>query len=159
MTNYKQKALDHVRKACPELMELSMGCRIENLFFYKTEADKKKNNIDWTHLDHHEDGLRGTVVKDLRKSDLLPMWVDWGDQLEFQVEANDIVSFDIIGHTPHLEHWFRGFQKAPLNTEIAPNINGLIYSNNAVVCEYNLTLDGENQSEDFYKAYCEIVGI
>ena len=64
---------------------------------------------------------------------------------------------NIIGHTPHLEHWLRGIEEAKVNSfwfeTQKGGLEGFVYH------IYNLTKDGENQSEEFYKAYCEIVGI
>ena len=71
--------------------------------------------------------------------------------------------------TPHLEHWLKGINSRPRgrypNLEITENgtITVLDISASPVETEfrtsYNLLEDGENQSEGFYKAYCNIVGV
>lgn len=120
----KDKILNYIREQIPSLKELSFGCEIENLFFYKTEADKKAKKPDWKrHTSEY--GLRGTIVKDLRE-DFLPMWVDYGDQLEFCVEPNDIVSFDIIGHQVELRHLLMCIEKKWPQEKYVISSNGFI---------------------------------
>ena len=159
---HKQTALDAVRAHCPELMELSFGCEIEHIYWYKTEADKKKGNIDWMQTGHHEDGQRGVVVKDLRDSDHLPMWVDYGDQLEFQIDAEDIVSFDIIGHQPQLQHWLRLLEPAiscgDLHGEYIIDQKEFMFVDEEgdPILTFSLT-DGQPSTEEDYKKICELI--
>lgn len=57
-----------------------------------------------------------------------------------------------LGHTPHLEHWLSGIE----------HLKGDSYQEacrNTLLKVYNLTQDGGNQDESFYKAYCQIVGV
>jgi hypothetical protein len=136
MTDYKTKALDHVRSVCPELMELSFGCKIEwdkeigvisGFFYNRWYATFSERN--------------------------LPPQV-------FQEETLEKIK--IIGYTPHLEHWLRGID--PIRDEANISANGKFYISQTESGKtnwgvYDLTKDGENQSEEFYKAYCEIVGI
>lgn len=62
---------------------------------------------------------------------------------------------------PHLEHWLRGIHQADLanTTNIRIECGGAIYrtDENHIQCYYDMTKDGENQDEAFYKSYCEIV--
>ena len=89
-----ETTIKRIQSLVPSVMALEFGCMIEKVFWYKSEADKKKGNIDW--LQSSEHGNDGVIIKDLR-SDFLPMSVDSGDQLEFEIQHNDIVSFEIIG--------------------------------------------------------------
>lgn len=101
-----------IQELCPDLMELKFGCEIHRIFWYKSEADKKAGKIDWMETGHYEDGRRGTIIKDLRKSDYLPMWIDFGDQLEFNIGPDDIVSFEILGRPITLADVLRAIMKA-----------------------------------------------
>jgi len=89
-----EETIKRIQSLVPSVMALEFGCMIEKVFWYKSEADKKKGNIDW--LQSSEHGNDGVIIKDLR-SDFLPMSVDSGDQLEFEIQHNDIVSFEILG--------------------------------------------------------------
>lgn len=122
--NHLESLRSKIIKTCPDIVELEFGCYIQNVFWYGSEADKKKGVIDWIKTGHFKNGREGTVVKDLR-SDFLPMWVDYGDQVDFTIEADDIVSFEIIGRPITLEDVMR-----TLNFDL----NGYIYANNAIYC-------------------------
>lgn len=87
---------DECIKANPSIKDLVFGCRIEKIFWYESEEDKREGHVSWEKTGISEYGKDGTVVKDLRK-EWLPMWIDCGDQLEFEIQPNDIVSFEIIG--------------------------------------------------------------
>lgn len=132
--NYKQKALEHVRSVCPELMELSFGCILID------ENDGKQ----YTYVnggDHHTEDAWMMLLdsKSLICSD---------ENLGFDAEL------EIIGHTPHLEHWLRGIKATAHKDWLGEVWNSILWPQ-----RYDLTKDGENQSEDFYKTYCTIVGI
>ncbi|MEX0281433.1 MAG: hypothetical protein AB3N13_09635 [Arenibacterium sp.] len=62
----------------------------------------------------------------------------------------------VVGHTPHLEHWLRGIDGG-IETHLDEGVFEILMFSKWV--KYDLTKDGENQSEEFYKAYCEIVGV
>ena len=141
--NYKQKALDHVRIVCPELMELSRGCCVEcepNLQHPKYVTATGKNSEGEEYIDI----TPGSVINRLYKKKKF---------------AHD-KTYKIIGHTPHLEHWLRGIGTvSPKPSVDLWSIELEINSDRKDNCLYNLTKDGENQSDEFYKAYCEIVGV
>jgi len=89
-----EETIKRIQELVPNVMELEFGCVIEKVFWYKSEADKKSGEIDWRQSSEH--GKEGVIIKDLR-SEFLPMTIDYGEQLEFQIEHNDIVSFEILG--------------------------------------------------------------
>lgn len=160
--NYKQKALDHVRSVCPELMEFKRGCEVvadQNGIHYWYKGEDHQGN-------HWYQSSWAIHCNDLRNNP----------------EENGLIKGKIIGHTPHLEHWLRGielngnssYENIQSDGEVLlieiPNgkkesfqeklgdgqyDSGVNYLWSKM--EYNLTKD--EQSEDFYKAYCEIVGI
>ncbi len=147
--NHKQTAEEYVRSKRPALMELSFGCEVEEIYWYKTETHKKKKQPDWKYS--REGGDYGTVVKDLR-SDFLPMWIDKGDQLEFQIQPNDIVSMKIIGHPIQLQDWL-----GVLGVDVArTDIDILVVSRNKKHVYFSLTT-GQPATEADYKAFNEIV--
>lgn len=94
----KQEQIKFIREKCieanPDIKKLEFGCHIDNVLWYKTEKDKEEGTVDWKETGM--DSKQGVIVKDLR-SEFLPMWVDYGEQLEFQIQHDDIVSFEIIG--------------------------------------------------------------
>ncbi len=136
---------------CPDLLELKFGCEIQKVFWYKTEKDKKEGNVDWMQTGHHPDGKRGTIVKDLRHPDYLPMWVDYGDQLEFQIEPDDIVSFEILGSPITLCVVLRairvktGLEIVGNGTSDPEDSTHILINNEAV---WDLTKDYDQQSEE-----------
>ena len=89
-----EETIKRIQELVPSVMELEFGCVIEKVFWYKSEADKKSGEIDWRQSSEY--GKEGVIIKDLR-SEFLPMSIDCGEQLEFQIEHNDIVSFEILG--------------------------------------------------------------
>jgi len=143
--NYKQKALDHVRSVCSELMELSFGCRFH---------DSLKNQGTVTHVtDFVSKKLPYDIhfVMDDNKTDSEEAASEW-----FEEEIT------IIGHTPHLEHWLRGIQGDDEDTififdDVRVDSNGIYFPKYNLF--WNTVRDGENQSEEFYKSYCQIVGV
>lgn len=106
-----------------ELKVLEFGCEVEEIYWYKTETDKKKNKPDWMYS--REGGDYGIVVKDLR-DEFLPMWIDKGDQLEFQVQPNDIVSMKIIGKPPEHRHLLMALKEKNNNYHLAHLITGYV---------------------------------
>jgi len=139
--NYKQKALDHVRNVCPELMELGRGCVIEL---------------------HHDIG-REVIDREYPILDNKITDGPYYNCIDSDRKVNRKVIKKIIGHTPHLEHWLRGIESAWGDLD-----NVCLRHERLSICinfdddhwlDYNLTKDGENQSEEFYQAYCEIVGV
>lgn len=144
---YKDRALAHVRKVCSELMELSFGCAVK-------VKNKSFPNGYLTHIY----GLESVHATDNIKA---------GRYITSDFGAIEEGTYKIIGHTPHLEHWLRGIDKVhkefgdPLYSISSDGelcgFNYLLHVDEGV-CEYDLTKDGNSQSEDFYKAYCEIVG-
>ena len=131
--SYKDKALAHVRSICPELMELSFGCEVERgIGLPKQKATViQKSGVGWMLW------LHGSEICHAEHTDKL----------------------NIIGHTPHLEHWLRGLNSSTDSYCHSIFDNGELTLSGKPVTVYDLTKDGENQSEEFYKAYCEIVGI
>lgn len=119
MSEYKNKALDHVRSVCPELTEA-------------VNEPAKKIVTDYGHGTLHEESPARCYFK---------------------------------YNTPHLEHWLRGLHQGAETTSLylAEGLLQIIIGERdndfAFRLDYNLTKDGENQSEEFYKAYCEIVGV
>lgn len=111
MTNYKQKALEHVRSVCPEWF-------------------KPEHSICSAHQEALKKGC------ELCQSG----WT-----------------------APHLEHWLRGIRSVREPEPRFWHKNTMLLDQHVHdddnELEYNLDLDGENQDESFYKAYCEIVGI
>ncbi len=88
-----------------EIMELKFGCRIEKVLWYDSELDRKNNRPSWKgNIDNN--GKEGVVIKDLR-SEYLAMFVDYGEQLEFIIKPDDIVSFEILGRDITLEDVLR----------------------------------------------------
>jgi hypothetical protein len=132
--NEKQKALEHVRSVCPELMELSQGCRL-----YK--------------------GRRAVVVDTTDDGEHIKAYYE-GAEVEnalFSKQHFYDEGGQIIGHTPHLEHWLRGINHAyGVRPPVELHLGILLIGSRL---EYNLTKDGNNQDESFYKAYNQIVGI
>jgi len=151
------KAEAYVRKQRPALMELTFGCEVDEIYWYKTETHKKENQPDWMYS--REGGDYGIVVKDLR-SDFLPMWIDKGDQLEFQIQPDDIVSMKIIGHRPQLQDWLAVLGKIGVPVEAYVLENGLmeVEVNYEAKIYFNLTT-GQPAAQQDYKAYNDIVGI
>jgi hypothetical protein len=138
----KEKALAHVRSVCPELMELRNGCTLH--------IQMELVRIVLTTKD-------GTFYCDDGKF--------WTREM---LEQNRLIK--IIGHTPQLQHWLMGITSAEwIDLKNDRNPDGSkerLY----VQCEkkeigwnfgiyYDLTKDGDNQSEEFYQAYNQIVGI
>lgn len=147
--NYKQKALDHVRSVCPELMELSFGCRIVWKYEHALNAVSRVKR-----------GKDAVVMADLQVSGLLI-------RIENNLSLRTVNPHDcrIIGHTPHLEHWLRGVRKVAVDNyeqyEIKLFFNSaweLRLTTPKGTINIDLTKDGENQDSSFYKTYCEIVG-
>lgn len=137
MINYKQKALDHVRSVCPELNE--------PVRMHVVEANK----YDY-----------------FKPSEIEVVAVSAEQLPDRMLEMNEIrlVRKTFAGRTPHLEHWLRGLEEAHGCHWIYSD--GGFFSGHSINsaeriedADYNLTNDGENQSEEFYKAYCEIVGV
>jgi hypothetical protein len=149
--NYKQKALDHVRSVCEELMELSFGCEVQK-------------GINSYYIVDYDTDLLG---KDCR------YWLrqeDNGYRINCRT-ADEMKSYKVIGHTPHLEDWLRGIKDAEKDSDYdwwgitvdgdfikidEYNPNGSLSTTKVT---YNLTKDGENQDGSFYEAYCSIVGL
>lgn len=151
--NYKQKALDHVRSVCPELMELSFGCWVYS---------------EWRNSRVRHFVLHADYDRRWGRANDKYVWIAearWGKKPNGgstkKVLADDVT---IIGHTPHLDHWLRG---VGIDETTDVYVNSELETLSVVkqstplnlVAQYNLTKDGENQSEEFYKAYCEIVGV
>lgn len=138
--NYKELALTHVRDVCSELRKLSFGCWVR--YF----------------------GVEERVVKE--HPDKVDFWrfESSAPYCDLDVSPNDASGFKIIGHTPHLEHWLRGMgideaTDVYVHSEMETLSVVQQQTPRNLVAGYDLTKDGENQSEEFYKAYCEIVGI
>ena len=164
--DYKALAEAYVRSQRPALMQLSFGCKVEKIYWYKSETHKKNNQPDWMYS--REGGDYGVVVKDLR-NDFLPMWIDKGDQLEFQIQPNDIVSMEIIGHRPQLQDWLAVLGKHTMfgipkisgsaNFISLPIYRGNKYSGDVFLeIRFNLTTGQPNSPED-YKAFNNITGV
>jgi hypothetical protein len=156
---YIEQAKEIVRNAdCNKhLKELSFGCEITNLVWHKTEEDKENGIVDW---DKSFSEKHGVIIKDLR-DEFLPMSVDCGEQLEFQVQHDDIVSFDIIGHEPTLADYLKvlgelGYTQCrilPISSVLAVEKNGNEILENAVI--FNLT--GSPLDEENAKKFVELV--
>lgn len=72
--------------------------------------------------------------------------------------------------SPHLEHWLRGMNEARRAHYLIGSEGDLIeyagetgigvgFTVKHVLPHVKYDLSSENQSEEFYKAYCEIVGV
>ncbi len=145
MTN-KEKALAHVRSVCPELMELSLGCA----FINPERVTEFDDGQDWI--------VRSLATwnHDINKSEN-------DDLYEGLIGGEtDIIDCEIIGHTPHLEHWLRGigkrrsFELSSTGDEMLVVIDWTAPTTRVL---YDLTKPGDEQSEEFYQAYNQIVGI
>ena len=141
--------LETIREKCieanPSIKDLVFGCEIENVIFYK---DAKKKEPDWMRRNE----LRGTVIKDLR-SDFLPMWVDYGDQLEFEISPHDYVSFDIIGRPIRLADVLLAIRKVKGSAYDFAELLGLDWDSDGIIEEYrdsiwNLLKDDLTQQSD-----------
>lgn len=71
---------------------------------------------------------------------------------------------DTLNYIPHLEHWLRGIDKNVANFKVKvfgrkQRRIGIIGWSDEFFITYNPYKDGENQNEEFYKAYCQIVGV
>lgn len=154
--DYKQKALDHVRSVCPELMELSFGCNL-------VTNGRPYEVIVSSQYEPERIGRR------LNREGRIAVQVNaepFGFPSVTQERFIDCIKDDeIIGHTPHLEHWLRTldgltgdydndghrFQFYDPEWPEAPDAT--------IILTYDLTKDGENQDEEFYRSYCEITGV
>lgn len=62
-----------------------------------------------------------------------------------------------------LRHWLRAMKAGAEKHRVHITFDALndpfYFRMVDIIGSYNLTKDGENQSEEFYKAYCEIVGV
>ena len=138
--DYKTKALEAVRRVCPELMELSWGCRVtlrEPIgnagIIYNTKVIDCVGDI--VYLDAAE------IIEKKDKSDV-----------------------KIIGHTPHFEHWLRLIRSKRSNASYRHDqINKELFwigrSGHENEFTYNLTKNGDDQSPEFYKAICELCSL
>jgi len=141
-------------------MELTFGCEVDEIYWYKTETHKKENQPDWMYS--REGGDYGIVVKDLR-SDFLPMWIDKGDQLEFQIQPDDIVSMKIIGHPINLQDWLAVLRNHCEQINYV-QLNGTDYitfmpnKHPYKTMLFNLTT-GQPAAQQDYKAFNDIVSL
>ena len=151
------KAEAYVRSQRPALMELTFGCEVDEIYWYKTETHKKENQPDWMYS--REGGDYGIVVKDLR-SDFLPMWIDKGDQLEFQIQPDDIVSMKIIGHPINLQDWLAVFNDKLITFVVKASIGlaELGVNEGNTIISFNLTT-GQPATESDYQAFNEITSV
>ena len=153
------KAEAHVREQRPALMELTFGCEVDEIYWYKTETHKKENQPDWMYS--REGGDYGIVVKDLR-SDFLPMLIDKGDQLEFQIQPDDIVSMKIIGHPIQLQDWLAVLGGIKSKRTFSIDEDGECFADigydRNYVCKFNLTT-GQPATEADYRYFCDIIGL
>lgn len=127
--NYKQKALDHVRSVCPELKGgLEFGCKVR--VFGK--------ELTFVHLISHENGTH------------TPYYIAPNGSLHNGTYTHEeMQSITIIGHTPHLEHWLRGIKGYVFEGNIISVFRQVVETDEVIKTDipYNLTKDGENQSE------------
>lgn len=139
--DYKDRALAHVRKMCPELMKLSKGCILQ----------------------HKDFGGVGCVLHRY-DPDKRIVWFTHPAYISLKKYLFDSVK--IIGHTPHLEHWLRSLRHAD-NRDYSYFLRGeywLREYNHGDLREvdtmfrFDLTT-GQPATEEDYKAYCEIVGV
>jgi hypothetical protein len=160
----QQQLATRLYELLPHKKELEFGCRIEKVFWYDSEQDKKEGKVSWKRT-ISEYGKEGVVIKDLR-SEFLPMWVDDGEQLEFEIQPNDIVSFEIIGQPLRLADLLMAIEKVLNDNHICyVNSVGAVYIldmnksyqkqfEDTNYGEYNLSKDNIlDQSDEF----CEFV--
>ena len=62
-------------------------------------------------------------------------------------------------HAAHLEHWLRGMNTIVIAASMVPGKLLFVRGEGKRDVVYELAKGGEEQSEEFYQAYCEIVGI
>lgn len=140
--NEKEKAEAYVRSKCPELMELTSGCR-----FYDPTA------IDW--------------ARDLEIITYTPkgkLYFREPDGSVFYATSSYLKGLEIIGHTTKLNDWLR-----VLNGNNR-NVTGDAYSQSILevtvetaeeyrkILNFNL-ITGQPDGEENYKAFNQIVGI
>lgn len=138
--NYKQKALDHVRSVCPELMELSEGC----IFEY---------NYDYWHVNMVRRG-DGTVFAFSPSGDIHDIgYVNEKDKWQYKYQhftkewfEDEKDEIKIIGHTPHLEDFIRVVRLHHKNR--SGDIDVMDY--------YDVGNDGEHQPDGFYRVFCNL---
>lgn len=146
-----------------DTMELKFGCRIDHVYWYKSEKDKKDRKVDWMQTGHNIDGRSGTIVKDLRESDHLPMWVDYGDQLEFSIDPEDIVSFRILGREAQLHDVLLAIKRANNDPETNWAIDQAGYffeeiSEDGVSIQWSLAAGGiEHQTDETVAFIAELL--
>ena len=151
MQTKQQQLATRLYELLPHKKELEFGCRIEKVFWYDSEQDKKEGKVSWKRT-ISEYGEEGVVIKDLR-SEFLPMWVDDGEQLEFKIQPDDIVSFEIIGQPLRLADLLMAIGKR--NSSVPFYKNKFERSNlEEIYLQYNLSKDNIlDQSTEF----CEFV--
>ena len=150
----KQKALQHVRGVCKELMELSEGCVVNVYTRGWVDSETGNDSNENSDVTINSDGEMIYSGDEYDIEDVKYGFYEEGSDEE--------LCFKIIGHTPHLEHWLRGIEGAyDLMNDVAPyaELHDFSDEGESRATKYNLTKDGNNQSEEFYKAYNEIVGI
>lgn len=132
METNKSKALELVRAACPELMELSFGCQV------------KIKTADWYGMAVTHENERGNVwfLQDGRRT------------------ATSVPSYnlEIIGHKPQLQHWLRLLGK--INTAYEHNGHWhtyalTVYPETTKSIRFNLNT-GQPATEEDYKAIVDI---
>ena len=130
--NYKQKALDHVRSVCPELMDLSFGC--------------------WVAIEARPDPLLLQVVEPYRNREQAWLMTDhmvWHEGYEKD---------QIIGHTPHLEHWLRALDKRGIPYRYT-NCGVVYWDSDRDPIIFHFNDEGQPESEEDYRKFCCIIGV
>lgn len=130
--NYKQKALDHVRSVCPELMELGFGCRV----YIKDEQ------ANGTYSGYYTEGKYRGVGR------INVSHIDIGHV------PYDSMQMNIIGHTPHLENFIHAlhFGEFSSRDELLTEAENM----HALVMLYDCKKGGDEQSDAFYQAWLEM---
>ncbi len=136
MSTAKDKAEAYVRSKCPELMELSFGCRFE-----VTDKDNFPYSVGYI-------DTSGRMIMD-------------GFHVgEFKPNEHHNVSksWHIIGHPIQLQHWAIMIGEKSDFTSSYFKAKG-IFVFRYVGGQITFTKDGQPATEEDYQAFCEIVGV
>lgn len=156
MTTYKEKALEHVRSVCPELQKDPIKHMVGRFLGWRLPHDfhpdggitfKADFNEHTEHPMKHEP--IGTNLLDAEQAK---------EMFRFAIE--DDGGNQIIGHTPHLEHWVRVLGSAYLIDGRGNLFKWLPGAPETYtkIARFDLTT-GQPATEADYQAYCEIVGV
>lgn len=149
MTLEQQKAEAYVRKAIPELMELSFGCVVRTW-----RMGAKRINEDLVVLSYKKVTDKIGIKDQLKTLNPKGNQEIWGNVFE-DVPARE-VNFKILGHPIQLQHWLRVLGNGTYWYDTDTNtLNYLRYQSQPSIA-FNLTT-GQPATEADYKAFNDIV--